>query len=361
MNSLFSKYNSSKLKLKNRVVMSPMSRYSSDENGFPSKELIEYYIKRVKCGVSLIIIEAASIDSSSSRSYINGLGFYTSEHAKFWEPIIKIIHSYGALVFIQLYHAGRLTTSKVCGTTPIAPSAIPPMKQRSHMMEVMNNKAYHFQSKEEFITPHEMKIEDIVDVQNKFAKSSELAERAGFDGVEIHGAHGNLIHQFTSKLTNHRSDIYGKNQYLFLKETVSKCRSAISNHTILSLRISQHMVDSSFIRFSKGVMDFEDIVRQNDSMVDIFNCSEIVAGAPMFGHNKSLSAEVRSFSSKTIITSGQIDSIDKANDLLNSSSTDLIGFGRLLISNPNLVELLTNNHEDLIVPYDYKIHSNRIE
>lgn len=360
MDTIFSKYETSRLKLKNRVVMPPMSRYASDEYGFPSNELINYYLTRAKQGVGLIFIEAASIDSTLSKSYLNGLSFYSQEHSDVWKPIVKEIKLYGASVFMQLYHAGRLTTPKVCGGIPLAPSEIAPMKQRSHLMNVVNDKGFHFQGHDEFITPKEMNLEEIHEVQNKFALASELVSKSGFDGVDLHGAHGNLIHQFTSRHTNKRSDQYGKDQYLFLDELVQKCRSVMPRNKLLSLRLSQHMVDSSFIRFSKKYMDFEEIVRRTEPMVDIYNCSEVIAGTPMFGHTKSLTEEVRQYTKKTIITSGQINNTKLANMLLNSGGSDLIAIGRLLISNPNLVELLETGDEDKIIPFNNKIHTNTI-
>jgi 2,4-dienoyl-CoA reductase-like NADH-dependent reductase (Old Yellow Enzyme family) len=360
MSILFSKYESSAITLKNRIVMPPMSRYAANDNGFPSPELIDYYLARAKKNVGLLIIEAASIDSTLSKSYINGLGFYTKSHSEIWKPVVKKIKSFGASVFIQLYHAGRLTTQNVCGATPIAPSAITPMKQRSHLMNVIDNKGVHFQGLDEFITPREITVEEIQDVQNKFESSCELAAEAGFDGVDLHGAHGNLIHQFLSKHTNQRRDKYGDDQYLFITELLGKCRNAMPKEILLTLRLSQHMVDFSFIRYSKKMMDLEEIVKRTEQFVDIYSCSEVLAGSPMFGHNRSLSEEVRSFTKKTIITSGQINTVSHAEKLLNSGNTDLVAFGRLLISNPDLVDLLQTKREDRIVAYDPKIHPNTI-
>ncbi|GEM_PF-1017544 len=358
MEKLFSKYESPNLRLKNKIVMSPMSRYSSDENGFPSDELINYYISRAKNGVGLIMIEAASIDSTYSKSYMNGLGFYSEEHSDVWKPIVEKIKSYGASVFIQLYHAGRLTTPNVCGSIPISSSALCPMKQRSHLMNLIEGKSYHFQGNDEFVTPKEMDIDQIIDIQNKFVSSCKFACESGFDGIDLHGAHGNLIHQFSNRITNKRTDKYGKDQYLFITELIDKCRNVIPANIVLSLRLSQHMVDFSFIRFSKKDLDFEEIVKRTESKVDVYNCSEVVAGKPMFGNTKTLTEEIRSYTNKTIITSGLNNDVELAETLLNSGGSDLIGFGRLLISNPNLVELIKDKNYNKIVPYNHSFHSN---
>lgn len=360
MTTLFSEYSINSLKLKNRVVMPPMTRDDADENGFPSKRLVDYYIKRAKFGVGLIIIEGASVDNGCSRSYSNGLIFCTKEHAEFWRPIITEIKEFGASVLIQLYHAGRLTTPKLCGENPIAPSALAPMKQRSTLMNIINGKAYHYSAKDEFVVPKEMTLEQIHFVQNQFKTSTMLAVEAGFDGVELHGAHGYLLHQFSTHFANNRNDLYGENQYLFLKETAQKCKESISDKMILSLRISQHMIDSNFIRYNTSVIDFGQLVKHTQSSVDVYNCSEIMAGSPLFGYTKSLSEEVRTHTDRPIITTGQINKLQFANDLLNSNSTDLIGFGRLLIANPNLVELFQDGKGDDIIPFENEKHYNSI-
>ena len=357
---ILSKYSLAGLNLKNRVVMPPMSRYSCCSNGVPSKKLGEYYIKRAKENIGLIIIEGAAIDSTNSKSYINGLSFYSDKHIKAWKPIIKEIKSYGAKVIIQLYHSGRLTTKKVCGFHPIAPSSIKPKVQKSHLMNVRNHKGFHFQTNDEFIVPKKITVGEIKEVINKFVISKELALKAGFDGIEIHGAHGYLVHQFINKNSNKRKDKYGKNQYLFLEELLKSLEKIDKEDTITSLRISQHMIDEPYSRYSKRDMDFEKITPISEKFIDVFHCSEIKAGTAVFGHTKSLSEEIRSHTKSPIITSGGVSDFDHAKKLLLSKNSNLIGFGRPLISNPDLVNILSSKNNGKLIQYDHKIHSKLI-
>lgn len=358
--SLFTPFEFNGIILKNRLVMPPMSRYACDRNGYPNSKLADYYIRRSQNGVGLIVVEAAAIDDNLSKSYPNGLCMFSREHSDFWKPVIKKIKNSGASIIIQLYHAGRLTTPAVCGQIPVAPSAIAPFKQKSHLMDISGNNSFHSQTKDIFVPPTEIKPEEIEIIQNNFARAAGLAAEAGFDGVELHAAHGYLLHQFMSKVSNIRSDKYGTDTVLFLKETISKCKSSMNTEMILSVRLSQHFLDSSFIRYNKMVLDFEKVVDSIDSEIDIYSCSEIDAGSPMFGSDISLSEHIRNYTNKPIITSGRINSLSKANALLNSGNTDLVSIGRLLIANPNLLELFRNSQDSEIIKYENSKHSEII-
>jgi N-ethylmaleimide reductase len=352
-----------KLGLKNRIVMPPMSRYSTTEGGLPSPQLVRYYLKRAESGVGLIIIESAAIDDGASSSYVRGLKFFSNAHANSWKPVVEKIKLTGAKIWLQIYHAGRLTTPEVSGQYPIAPSALAPFLQNSHLMKEKNGQFLHSQSETPFPIPKEMNEEDIDKVKQSFTDTCSLAIKTGFDGVELHGAHGYLLHQFSNKQSNQRQDQYGPDgdQYKFISEIVEECRRNIPDDKVLSYRLSQHMVDSTFIRYSKNKMDFHEIVNRIDKSVDTYHCSELKAGTPLFGHSRSLCEEIRQVTSKVIIACGGIPDRLYAETLLNSGSVDLVAFGRNLIANPDLVKLLRTNRMDRSVTYEHDKHDQCIE
>jgi len=338
--------------------MPPMSRHSTIDHGCPSQELADYYIRRARAGVGLIIIEAASIDDNVSLSYVGGLQFHNKTHVEAWRPIVKELQEAGAKVIIQLYHAGRLTNSEIAGTCAIAPSPLRHFPQKSHLIKKDGDEYVHFQTRTKLDTPREMTIDDIDDVQKKFSISAQLTVEAGLDGIELHGAHGYLIHQFNSTVTNKREDEYGMAglEFKFATELAAKCRQSISAEKILSYRLSLHMVDLPFARYSKEEMDIEALVKRLENHVDIFNCSEMKAGNPMFGADKSLSEEVRSCTQRSIITCGGIGSVAEAEKLLNSGSSDMIAYGRALLANSEYIKMLgTDNFSDF-KEYNSRIH-----
>ncbi len=355
--SLFLPYSKGNLTLKNRLVMPPMTTCHVDPNGNPNQELADYYINRAKSGIGLIVIEAASIDDSSSKAYVNGLQYFSKAHCEAWKPIVERIHEYGSKVFLQLFHAGRLTTSEVCGEQPISASPVAPNKQRSNFMIKKDNDYVHYQSLTPFSVPREMNIQDINCVQEKFENSCKLSAIAGFDGVELHCAHGYLLHQFCHGQINRRLDAYGHDSKLrFLRETVIKCHQALPNNRVLAVRLSQHMVDNSYLRYSEKNLNFEHVVASIDDYVDVYHCSTIEVDNPIFGFNKSLMEVVRQKTDKTIVACGRVDSKEKAERILHSGVADLIAIGRPLIANQNLVKLFLNGREDEMIPFNNNLH-----
>ncbi len=357
MTGLFSPQ--AELGLRNRVVMPAMTRHSTGEGGVPSPELADYYVRRAREGVGLIIVESAAIGAESAGSYISGLQLHSPDHVRTWRPIVERIHAAGSRVWIQIYHGGRLTTPEVTGGfEPLAPSPIPPDRTESRFMVRKGEELVHFQTGTPFPVPREMSGEDIRSVQEAFARSCRRAAEAGFDGVELHGAHGYLLHQFSSALTNRREDKYGPGDlYRFARETARLCREELPPDRVLAYRLSLHRVDLIFVRYDKGEMDFGEMVRQMENDVDVFHCSELRAGLPMFGSRRSLSEEVRSATERPIITCGEIKTRERAEVLFNSGNTDLVAFGRPLIANPGLVKMMESGDMSGYVEFDHDIHT----
>jgi len=322
-----------KLGLKNRMVMAPMTRCKCDHEGGPSKELGDYYIERAKAGVGLIIIESCAVNNTEARGYLNGCQLNSKEHAQAWKLIVDKIHAFGAKVWVQIFHAGRLTVPEISENAPIAPSAIRPEGEPSFWRPEEDKKIVHFQAKTPFVEPKKMELDDIERVLNDFELSCRLAVEAGFDGVEIHGAHGYLVHEFCSKFANKRDDEYGLSKgFLFATELVARCNKAISAHMKLCYRLSTHMIDNSYLRMSDVDLDQLIPVLEKNG-VDVFHSSELMLGEVAFRANCSLGEAIQKLTNKPLIGCGRVSSILEGENIINTKCYDMIAYARVLIVN----------------------------
>ncbi|AWR99009.1 NAD(P)-binding protein [Metallosphaera hakonensis] len=201
---LLEPFNIDDVRVRNRVVMSPMISNLGTPQGYPSEEHIAYLSRRTS-SAGLIITEYTYVNRKDARGSPNQLGLYDDELVPKFSRLTDAIHGRGSKIFVQLVHVGRKTRKSVIwGNEPIAPSPIPIMDPVREMSE-----------------------DDIARVIDDFVKASERAERAGFDGIEIHGAHGYLVAQFLSPATNKRNDKF-RDGVLFLEELLKEVRSAVS-------------------------------------------------------------------------------------------------------------------------------------
>ena len=358
--NLFSPHSS--LDVKNRAVMAPMTRVGCDENGSPGQELGDYYVRRAQNNVGLIIIESCAVNSTDAMGYKFGAQFHNNEHLEKWKSIVERVHEAGAKIWIQLFHAGRLTVPEITGGKVLSASSIKPYSHPSYWRPMVNDEIVHFQTKTPYTVPAEMSVEEIEKVIDDFGNSVALADRAGFDGVEIHGAHGYLVHGFMSKLSNVRTDEFGlENGNKFLRELITISRKNLKRDKILSFRCSVHMVDNPMIRYSEENTDYKSIIKMLDEIgVDVFHSSEIDSKNKTFGLKNSLHEYIRENTNKPIIVCGGIKTLAAANRLLESDNNSLIAFGRNFISNPDLINLLNLEKESEIIPFNYEAHFEKI-
>ncbi|ARM75496.1 NAD(P)-binding protein [Acidianus manzaensis] len=191
------------LEIKNRIVMSPMITNLASPDGYPTDEHIMYFVRRSSVG--LIITEYTYVNRIDARGSPNELGLYDDSLIPKFARLTDAVHDNNSRIFVQLVHVGRKTRkSLIWGNTPIAPSKVPLMDEVREMTE-----------------------EDIDRVIDDFASASERAEKAGFDGIELHGAHGYLIAQFLSPAVNKREDKY-KDGVVFLDELIKEVKSRVS-------------------------------------------------------------------------------------------------------------------------------------
>ncbi|WP_455714205.1 oxidoreductase, partial [Anaerosporobacter sp.] len=215
MKHLFDSYKLKNLELKNRIVMPPMCQYSVDKkDGIATDWHFLHYVSRAVGGTGLIIIEMTDVEPDGRISDYD-LGLWTDDQIPALRRIVDAIHEQGAKVGIQIAHAGRKAED---AKVPVAPSAIP--------------------FDENYKTPRALTTEEVEDMVEKFRKSIQRALKAGVDTIELHGAHGYLIHEFISPLTNKREDKYGKDKNLFAKEIIRAAKEEMPKDMPLMMRIS---------------------------------------------------------------------------------------------------------------------------
>ena len=182
--------------LPNRIIMSPLTRARAGVERIPNSLMAEYYRQRATAG--LIISEATSV-TPMGVGYADTPGVWSEAQVKGWKLVTDAVHGAGGRILLQLWHVGRISDPIFLnGETPVAPSAIQPA---GHVSLVRPQKP--------FVTPRALRLDEIPGIIDAFRKGADNAQRAGFDGVEIHGANGYLLDQFLQDKTNRRTDEYG--------------------------------------------------------------------------------------------------------------------------------------------------------
>ncbi len=324
-----------KLKLRNRIVMAPVLSRLCNPEGIVSSKLIDYYVERAKGGVGLIVIEYCYIDRKESKASQGQLGVYDDQLIAGLAELAESIQEYGAKVILQICHAGRSTSAKIMGRQPIAPSAA-----ASYTGEMAR----------------EMNAEEIESTIQAFADAAYRAKAAGFDGVEIHGAHGYLLAQFLSPYTNLRGDIYGKDRGLFGLQTLDRVRSRVGRDYLVGYRISADEFIQGGITLEESKAFSRRLEKQG---IDYLHVS---AGMPESGQNivipvyfsqghlLHLAEGIKAEARVPVIAVGAIHRPDLAEDALRKGKADLIAMGRALIADPQLPNKIKAGREADICP-----------
>ncbi|MBC2581043.1 NADPH dehydrogenase NamA [Clostridium sp. DJ247] len=315
MSKLFSKFKVKNLEIKNRIVMPPMCMYSSDNNGSVKPWHYVHYVTRAIGGVGLIIVEATAVEGRG-RISDRDLGIWDDSHIDGLKSIVDEVKKHGAKIGIQLGHAGR--KCEVHSEQIIAPSAI-----------AFNDK---------YKTPKEMSKEDIVNVIRLFKDAALRAEKAGFDVIEIHGAHGYLINEFMSPLSNKREDEYGgniENRARFLKEITKAVREVWPKEKPLILRVSAE----DFVEEGNHDIDTAKIINLvKDEGIDIINVSSgavVSAHINVYpGYQVKYAETIKRECSIPVMAGGLITTASMVEEILQNDRADLVYIGRELLRNP---------------------------
>jgi len=335
MSHLFSPFTLRGLTLRNRTVVSPMCQYSA-KGGFTDDYHLVHLGRFALGGFGLVIVEAAGVSAEGRISY-GDVGIYDDAHVERLKRIVDFLHAQGASAGIQLAHAGRKASDKIpwrggvpeteaekieyayADWTPVAPSAVP--------------------HTEGYKIPAELSVDDIKAVVENFADAARRAGEAGFDVVEIHGAHGYLIDQFLSPLANKRTDEYGgsrENRMRFALEVVEAVRAVWPDDKPLFMRFSVQDWHPDGWQVEDSIVLAQEVQSRG---VDLIDCSSGgFAGAQIAtgpSYQVPLAAAVRSGAEIATIALGLITEPAQAEAVIAEGKADLVGLARGALDDPN--------------------------
>jgi NADPH2 dehydrogenase len=314
MSKLFSEFKLKNLNLRNRIVMPPMCMYSANDSLANEWHQIHYGTRAVG-GVGLIIVEATAVQPVG-RISDHDLGLWNDDQKNAFEKIVKGVKDNGSSIAIQLAHAGR--KSEVTNDQPIAPTSIAFSK--------------------EYREPKKMTTEDIKGVIKSFKESAKRAKAVGFDAIEIHGAHGYLINQFLSPLTNKRKDAYGgslENRMRFLEEIIAEVKKEWPDEKVLMLRISADEYDEA----GNSLEDMVTIVKRAKKLgVDLVNVSSggVINKSvnSYYGYQIPLGEKIKTATEMPVLVGGLITDEKQGEEIIANNRADLVYYGRELLRNP---------------------------
>ena len=332
---LFTAFSNTRLKTKNRIAMAPMTRSRTSQPGdVPNDMMARYYKQRANAG--LVVTEGAPI-SAVGRGYSMTPGIYTQAHIDGWKKVTTAIHDEGSKVFIQLWHVGRRSHSSISGEQPLAPSAI---KVPDQVFGPLPEGGFGMIETEQ---PKAMSQRDIDNTIADFVQAAKNAMEAGFDGVEIHAAHGYLFDTFMRLESNQRDDQYGgsqENRMRFMLDTLKAVADEIGGDKV-AVRVSPHVTegfadeDAEIIQVM--LTAFEKIVPMNLAYLHFSeNISRHVEASESFRQ------QVREVYPNPIMVAGKLTKAT-AQELLDKNYADLVAFGTPYVTNPDLVERFKHN------------------
>lgn len=324
---LLEKFQLGKLTLKNKMLMSAMTRSRADQNGVVGDMTIEYYIQRVSAG--LIFTEAINITDDAIGSPFTP-GLYTKGQIEGWKKVTKAVHDNGGLIIAQLWHTGRVGHSvDRNGILPFAPSAIAiPEKQ-------------HFTSQglKDYETPRALTVEEIKKIVKDYGQAAKNAMDAGFDGVELHAANGYLPNQFLAESANTRTDEYGgniENNSRFILEVMHELISSIGGDKV-GIKISPFHPYGGIL-LDNPVATYKHLIAELNKMDFAF--IEIMKRSPKFPSPASYPTddemEVFGKLAKQTVIANTAYNKENAEAELEKGIAKLISFGVLFLANPDL-------------------------
>ena len=330
------------LSLRNRIVMAPLTRSRSNDDGVPPTFAADYYSQRA--GAGLIISEATNI-SPQAVGYALTPGIWNEEQVAAWRPVVKAVHDAGGLMVLQLWHTGRISHPDLHdGDLPVAPSAIRPEGQ-----------AFTKDGMKDHVTPRALETDEIPAIVEDYAKAAANAKAAGFDAVEVHSANNYLLEQFVRDTTNQRSDRYGgsiENRLRFPLEVVDAVVEVWGADRV-GIRLSPATTQPGETDLDSTVM--ETYGRYVDELsargLLYIHCIEGVTRGERDEPQVDYADLRKRFGGAYIANNGY--TLELAEEHLANGTADLFAFGRPFIANPDLVERLATGAPLADAPEEY--------
>ncbi|MFM9436520.1 2,4-dienoyl-CoA reductase-like NADH-dependent reductase (Old Yellow Enzyme family) [Janthinobacterium sp. CG_23.3] len=318
MANLFDPITVGDLQLRNRIIMAPLTRSRATGGArVPNALMAQYYRQRASAG--LILSEATSV-TPQGVGYADTPGIWSDEQVEGWKLVTEAVHAEGGRIFLQLWHVGRVSDPVFLdGALPVAPSAIGP---RGHVSLVRPQR--------EYVTPRALATDELPGIVAAYRKGAENAKKAGFDGVEVHGANGYLLDQFLQDSTNRREDAYGgsiENRARLMLEVTDACVDVWG-----AARVGMHLAprrDAHDMGDSDPLATFGYVARELGKRGIAFICAREAVGDNRLGPLLK-----REFGGVYIAN----EKMDKrtAQQVLAAGEADAVAFGQLFIANPDL-------------------------
>jgi 2,4-dienoyl-CoA reductase-like NADH-dependent reductase (Old Yellow Enzyme family)/thioredoxin reductase len=324
------------LQLKNRLAVAAMVTVYCDDDGFATERYIAYHEARAMGGWGLIITEDYAVDPAGRGFFTPG--FWKDEHIASHHELTARVHQHGSKIVAQIYHCGRQTSPELIGCQPVSASAItcPAMG----------------------CTPRALTVPEIHKIISQFGDTAFRAKMAGFDGVEVHGAHGYLIAQFMSRYSNKRSDEYGgnlQNRMRFPLEIIADIRKKCGDNFPVLFRIS----GDEFVPGGRNIEETKTMAKMlekaGNAGVDAIHVSAGVYQStatiipPLnvpHGWIVNLAAQVKKVVDIPVITVGRIVDPRMAENVIRSGEADVVAMGRGSLADPNLPNKFASGHEE---------------
>ncbi|WP_413114063.1 alkene reductase [Thaumasiovibrio sp. DFM-14] len=332
---LFDSFKSDNFAVENRIAMAPMTRSRTSQPGdVPNDLMATYYAQRATAG--LIVTEGAPI-SAVGRGYSMTPGIYTKEHIEGWKKVTKAVHDKGSKIFIQLWHVGRRSHSSISGSQPVSASAI---KVPDQVFGPLPAGGFGMVETE---APREMTLDDIQNTIADFVQAAKNAVEAGFDGVEVHAAHGYLLDTFLRQESNQRSDQYGgsqENRMRFMVETLQAVSNEIGSNKV-AVRISPHVIEGFADEDSEIVeLTLKALKKMASMNLAYVHFSERISRYQEVP--ESFRQQAREVYPNPIMIAGKL-TVEDAQELISKGYCDFAAFGTPYVTNPDLVERFRNN------------------
>ena len=322
MPNLFSPITIGPLTLPNRILMAPLTRCRADADHVPGPLIAEYYAQRASAG---LIIAEATMAMAGNSSFWMEPGIYSAAQVAGWKLTTTAVHAAGGRIFLQLWHGGRACHPLLNGgIQPVAPSPVPIIGDEVHTPE----------GKQPYVTPRELRDDEIPGIIEGFRNAAENAKAAGFDGVEVHGANGYLLDQFLRDGCNQRSGPYGgpvENRARLMLEVIAAV-SAVWGSDRVGLRVSplnsyNSMIDSDPVNLATWLAR-----RLNDSRLAYLH---VMRGDFFQQQAGDVLTPIREHYQGVIIGNMGYQA-DEANAAIEAGLVDAIAFGTGFLANPDL-------------------------
>ena len=306
------------LQLKNRLVMPPMATSKADADGKVNQTNLDYYAEKTKGGyLALVIIEHSFISLQGKASQFQ-LSVAEDEVVPNLKKLAEVIHQNGSKCVMQINHAGSAATKEVTGTIGVGPSAVLHPRSGSDI-------------------PHELERAEIEQIVLDFQKAAKRVKEAGFDGVEIHAAHGYLLNQFYSPLCNRRTDEFGgtvQNRIRFHLMVIAAVRQVVGEDFLILLRLGAADYKGGGATIEDSLIAAREFEKAGVDLLDISGglCGyQIPGGTNEQGFFAPLSEAIKQVVTIPILLTGGITEADAAEQLLAAGKADFIGVGRAIL------------------------------